>query len=90
VGGAAGAIAGGAVGSISDADRTYVRGYVVQHRRPSVRVQGDVAVGAVLPRDVEFYPVEGNAGLANYRYSYVNDRAVLVDPSSRRVVYVVE
>ncbi len=90
VGGTVGAIAGGAVGSISETDRAYVRGYVVQNRRPSVRVQGDVAVGAVLPREVAVYPVEGNPGLSNYRYSWVNDRAVLIDPASRRVIYVVE
>ena len=90
VGGAAGAIAGGAVGSISQHDRTYVREYVVDHRRPSVRVEGPVEVGATLPPRVEVYPVEGNPAFSNYRYTWVNDRAVLIDPSSRRVVYVIE
>ena len=90
VGGAVGAVAGGAVGSISESDRTYVRGYVVQHRRPSVRVEGPVAVGAVLPQQVQVYRVEGNPAFDNYRYTWVNDRAVLVDPATRRVIYVVE
>lgn len=90
VGGAAGALAGGAVGSITDADRTYVRGYVMQNRRPSVRVEGPLAAGAILPQQVEVYPLEGNPGLTNYRYAWVNDRAVLIDPQSRRVIYVIE
>lgn len=90
VGGAAGAIAGGAVGSITDSDRTYVRGYVMQNRRPSVRVEGPLAAGAVLPQQVEVYPLEGNPALANYRYAWVNDRAVLIDPQTRRVIYIVE
>jgi len=90
VGGAAGALAGGAVGSITDSDRTYVRGYVMQNRRPSVRVEGPLAAGAVLPPQVELYPLEGNPGLSNYRYTWVNDRAVLIDPQSRRVIYVIE
>jgi hypothetical protein len=90
VGGAAGALVGGTVGAITDADRTYVRGYVVQNRRPSVKVEGPVVVGATLPQQVDVYPVEGNPGLANYRYAWVNDRAVLIDPQSRRVIYIVE
>lgn len=90
VGAGAGAIAGGAIGSISAQDQAYVRQYVVEHRRPSVDVQGDVVVGATLPQQVAVYPVEGNPAFANYRYSWVNDRAVLIDPSSRRVVYVIE
>lgn len=90
VGGAAGAVAGGAVGSISQKDRVYVRDYVVEHRRPSVSVEGPIKVGAVLPPRVELYPVEGNPAVSNYRYTYVNDQAVLIDPSSRRVVYVIE
>jgi hypothetical protein len=90
VGAGVGAVAGGALGSISQQDQVYVRNYVVQHRRPSVRVQGDVVVGATLPQQVAVYPVEGNPAFANYRYTWVNDRAVLVDPSSRRVVYVID
>ncbi|MDP2358222.1 MAG: DUF1236 domain-containing protein [Beijerinckiaceae bacterium] len=90
VGAGAGAVAGGTLGSISAQDRVYVRQYVTENRRQSARVQGDVVVGATLPQQVEFYPVEGNPAFQNYRYTWVNDRAVLVDPSSRRVVYVVE
>jgi hypothetical protein len=90
VGAGVGAIAGGTMGSISAQDQAYVRGYVVQNRRPSVRVQGDVAVGATLPQQVAVYPVEGNPAFSNYRYTWVNDRAVLVDPASRRIIYVVE
>jgi hypothetical protein len=85
-----GAVAGGVLGSISAQDRTYVREYVVQHKRPSARVKGEVVVGATLPQQVAVYPVEGNPAFSNYRYTYVNDRAVLIDPSSRRVVYVIE
>lgn len=90
VGAGVGAVTGGALGSISAQDRTYVREYVVENRRPSVRVQGDVAVGATLPQQVAVYPVEGNAAFSNYRYTYVNDRAVLIDPATRRVVYVID
>ncbi|MFN3891791.1 MAG: DUF1236 domain-containing protein [Beijerinckiaceae bacterium] len=90
VGAGVGAVAGGALGSISQQDQVYVRQYVTKHRHPSARVQGEVVVGATLPQQVAFYPVEGNPAFANYRYTWVNDRAVLVDPSTRRVVYVID
>jgi hypothetical protein len=62
----------------------------MQNRRPSVRLEGPLAAGAVLPQQVELYPLEGNPSLSNYRYTWVNDRAVLIDPQSRRVIYVIE
>jgi outer membrane lipoprotein SlyB len=69
VGAGVGAVAGGALGSISQEDRVYVRRYVTEHRRPSVRVQGDVVVGATLPQQVAVYPLEGNPAFSNYRYT---------------------
>ena len=88
VGGPVGAVVGGAVGAIaggglSQQERVYVDQYVVAHPRPSVRIQGDLAVGAVLPPSVEFYEIEGQP----YRYAYVNGRPVVVD-SGRRVLYI--
>jgi Protein of unknown function (DUF1236) len=70
--------------------RTRVRQYVVQHRQPSVVVQDRVAVGTVLPPDARFYSFEGVAGVDPYRYAYVNDAPVLVDPGSRRIIEVFE
>jgi hypothetical protein len=70
--------------------RTRVRQYVVQHRQPSVTIQNRVAVGTVLPPDAQFYPFEGVAGVGAYRYAYINDAPVLVDPGSRRIIEVIE
>jgi hypothetical protein len=39
---------------------------------------------------VEYYEVPAEYGVRNYRYTVVNNRTVLVDPSTRRVVQVVE
>lgn len=49
-----------------------------------------MVVGATLPQQMALYPVEGNPAFANYRHTSVNDRAVLIDPASRRVVYVID
>jgi Protein of unknown function (DUF1236) len=74
--------------------RTRVRQYVVAHRQPSVRIQDRVAVGVVLPSDAQFYAFDGAFdgvdGVGPYRYAYVNDAPVLVDPGSRRVIEVIE
>ncbi len=47
-------------------------------------VQGEVVVGAVLPAAVQLYQVPG----ATYAYTIVNGNKVLVDVTSRAVVYI--
>jgi Protein of unknown function (DUF1236) len=65
--------------------------YVVEQRRPSYRYQGDVRVGAELPEEgVTYYEVPQEYGAREYRYTIINDRPVLVDPRSHRIVEVVE
>ncbi len=87
VGGVAGAIAGG----IADESRPRFREYVVTQRTPSYRYQGDVRVGVELPSSgVTYYEAPPEYKVQNYRYTRVNDRIVLVDPSSRRIVQVIE
>ncbi len=51
----------------------------------------DTYVGATLPRDVVFYDVPSSVALSvpatrPYRYAYVDDRVLLVDPVTRMVV----
>jgi len=70
--------------------RTRVRQYVVQHRQPSVTIQDRVAVGTVLPPSAQFYPFDGVDGVSAYRYAYINDAPVLIDPGSRRIIEVIE
>lgn len=84
VGGAAGTIAGGATGTVIDPPQP-VREYVTTHEVEPVYLDGEVVVGAGLPETVELREVPDY----DYRYVYVNGQPVLVDPSSRRVVYIV-
>lgn len=81
---------GGATVVISPEERTTIREYVVKQKRPSVRVQERVVVGATLPQDVELYTIEGPPTVTRYRYSVVNEQPVLVDPGTRRVIQVIE
>ena len=89
VGGAAGAITGAAFGSMAEPDREYVTTYVRENERPSVRIDRQVSVGTVLPEEVTLYEVEGRDRVRGYHYTYVNDRPVLVDRKSRRIVHVI-
>lgn len=95
VGAATGAVgtATGIVGSIFGADdRPRFHDYETQHPRPSFAYEGDVQVGMVLPRrGVVLYPIpQGYHVDRRYRYAVVNDRSVIVDPRSRRVVDIID
>jgi uncharacterized protein YraI len=61
-----------------------VGSYVTANAAPSFTYPGEVAVGASLPQTV----VLNNLPDYRYQYVYVNDTAVLVDPLTRRIVYV--
>jgi hypothetical protein len=95
VGGPVGAVVGGVggaiVGGIADDRRSQFHTYVVQEKRASYRYNRDVVVGAELPSaGVTYYEVPAEYGVRNYRYTIVNDRTVLVDPHSHRIVQVIE
>lgn len=62
-----------------------VRTYVTDNRIEPVYLDGEVVVGAGLPDTVELTEIPDS----EYRYVYVNGQPVLVEPSTRRVVYVV-
>ena len=96
VGGPVGAVVGGAIGAVvggalTPEQQPRVQQYVVQQRRPSYQYQQQVQVGAVLPSSgVQYYELPADYGVTQYRYTYVNDRAVLVDPRTHRIVQIIE
>jgi hypothetical protein len=91
VGGVIGGVVGGVSGILGVDERPRFRGYVVEQRRPSYRYREEVRVGAVLPEEgVTYYDVPPEYGARDYRYTVVNDRTVLVEPRTRRIVEVVE
>lgn len=59
--------------------------YVVSNPVDPIYLEGEVVVGAGLPETVQLRPVPD---YSTYRYVYVNGQPVLVDPASRRIVYV--
>ena len=99
VGGAVGGIVGGAVGAATGTvggilgvdTRPRFRSYVETRNVPSYRYTDEVRVGAVLPSSgVTYYEVPAEYGVRDYRYTVVNNRTVLVEPRTHRIVEVID
>jgi hypothetical protein len=88
----------GSTGGQSDADngiaadqRKGFRSYVLEEQTPSYPLPGEIQVGTTLPGvGVTYYDVPERFGATRFRYTVINDRTVLVDPKTRKVVQVVE
>lgn len=88
IGAVVGGVAGAAVGATTDAvtePTPEVRTYVTQHQVEPVYLEGEAVVGAGLPESVPLQEIPKY----QYRYVYLNGQPVLVDPATRRIVYVV-
>jgi uncharacterized protein YraI len=88
VGGVAGATAGGLTGAAAGAiidPPAEVRTYVTANQMEPVFLEGEVVVGAAIPEPVVLQPIPDY----DYSYAYVNGQAVLVEPTSRQIVYIV-
>jgi hypothetical protein len=99
-GGPIGAIVGGTVGAATGTvggilgvdDRPRFREYVTSEGLPSYSYRDEVRVGAVLPeRGVTYRQVPARFHTkSSYRYTVVNDRPVIVEPRTRRIVEVID
>jgi hypothetical protein len=90
VAGPVGEVVGGTVGAavglgleIPNAVITSIQG----ERYPSVRVRERVVVGEPLPATVELRPVPN---YTEYRYAVVNDRRVIVEPRTRKIIKIID
>ncbi|MEZ2409182.1 DUF1236 domain-containing protein [Bosea sp. RCC_152_1] len=48
-----------------------------------------LSVGAALPSSVTLHTLPADVGV-QYRYAIVNDKTVLVEPTSRKIIQVIE
>ena len=78
--------------TIAPEQRTKIKTYVTEKKVRPITVKERITVGATLPADVELAAVPADWGpeLATYRYVYTDNRIALVEPSSRRVIQVIE
>ncbi len=94
VGGPVGAVVGGVggavVGAIIGDNTPRFQTYVVEQRVPSYAYPEPVAVGTILPSEgVVYREIPREYGNPDYRYTVVNDRTVVVEPRTRRVVQII-
>ncbi|MHA6344823.1 DUF1236 domain-containing protein [Roseivivax sp. CAU 1761] len=80
---AAGAIIGAATGAASTVEEKTVT-YVRENPVEPVYLNGEVAVGAGIPEDIEVYSVPES----DFSYLNVNQQTVVIDPENRRIVHV--
>jgi hypothetical protein len=89
VGGPVGAMVGGTVGAAVGAGLEIPNAVfsAVPRGEPSVTVRERVVVGEPLPETVVLRPVPSHT---EYRYAVVNDRRVIVEPRTRKVIKIVD
>jgi uncharacterized protein YcfJ len=91
IGAAVGAVGGAIVGGIVGDQQPQFREYVVKQAPASYRYESDIRVGAVLPETgVTYYEVPAEYKVPGYRYAYVNQTPVLVDPRTRQIVQIIQ
>ncbi|MER9594000.1 DUF1236 domain-containing protein [Mesorhizobium sp. M0244] len=72
---------------IEPQQETVIRGYVKKQPLASVKVLGvELNIGSTLPDTVELHEVPN----VKYRYVVIDNRTVLVDPGTRKIVKVIE
>lgn len=78
--------------TIAPEQRTKIKTYVTQQKIAPVTVKERITVGATLPADVTLQTVPADWGpeVTRFRYIYVDDNVALVDPSSRRIVNIID
>ncbi|MBV9562189.1 MAG: DUF1236 domain-containing protein [Bradyrhizobium sp.] len=89
IGGPVGAMVGGTVGAAVGAGLEIPNAVItsIPRSEPSVVVHERVVVDEPLPPEVVVRPVPG---YTQYDYAVVNDRRVIVEPRTRRVIKVIE
>lgn len=88
IGGPVGAVVGGVAGATIGAATAVpedTQTYVVKHPVESVTIQGDVTTGYVIPDTVVIHEIPDSP---KFGYIYVDNRPVVVQMDTRKVVYV--
>jgi hypothetical protein len=87
IGAVVGGVGGAVVGTIVAPPPAEVRAYVAKEEVPSVSRPMDLVVGQPLPRSILVRPVPG---YRPYGYAVVNNRRLIVELRSRKIVEVLQ
>ncbi len=64
-----------------------VRHMATEQEVPSATYEGDVVVGSELPSSVEIHRISSNDA---YSYSIINEKRVIVDPHTHKIIEIVQ
>lgn len=90
VGGPVGAVVGGVVGGtvgLATEVPADVLSFVTRERVPSVAYREEIVVGAPVRREVQLRTIPRHK---DYRFAVINNKRVIVEPKSRRIIQIVE
>lgn len=76
--------------TITADQQSKVKTYVMKEKPASSKMTDTVSVGTALPSSVTLHTLPSDVGVTQYRYAVVNDKTVLVEPSSRKIVQIIE
>jgi hypothetical protein len=76
--------------TIAPEQRTKIKEFVVREKVKPITVKERLTVGATLPADVELAAVPADWGPEVRSYRYVYSDNVRVEPSSRKVVQIID
>jgi uncharacterized protein DUF1236 len=79
--------------SPAESPTSRVRDFVCTYRvsgTPRIVIRTISAWAPMPSSGVTYYEVPREYGVANYRYTVVNDRTVLVDPGTHRIVEIID
>ena len=78
--------------TIAPEQRTKIKTYVTEKKVKPITVKEKITVGATLPADVELLAVPADWGpdVVKYRYVYWDNHVALVEPSSRKIVQIID
>jgi hypothetical protein len=87
-----GAFAQTATVEFAPEQRTKIKQYVTTQKVAPVTVKEKISVGATLPTDVRLSPVPADWGpsVSKYQYVYSDNHVYFVEPSTRKVVTVID
>ncbi len=84
-------VADTAAGTILSANQGMkIHQYATKEKKPSVKLTDKLTVGAILPNNVELYPLPADIGVkGDYRYGIVNDHTVLIEAKTHKVAQII-
>jgi Protein of unknown function (DUF1236) len=82
--------ASSAIGGLTLEDKSYMREYHSKRKYPSIKYEDEISVGRILPETGSYYPIEGRQSLDGYKYAVINNKTVIIDSNTRRIIEIID